>query len=235
MRKTIVVSGGAKGLGRAIARRFAEGGYNIAVCGRTLEDLQKFEQELRADFSGCQVLVFQADLKNSAEAKSFAAAVQSEFGDVDILVNNAGTYIGGSICSEADGVLEQLVETNLYSAYYLSRAILPGMRAAGTGHIFNMCSVASILAYPNGGSYSVSKFALLGFSKSLREELKNEGIKVTSLLPGATWSDSWAGVDLPEERLMPATDIADVVWAASQLSKTGVVEEIIIRPQLGDL
>lgn len=235
MRKTIVVSGGAKGLGRAIARRFAEGGYNIAVCGRTLEDLQKFEQELRADFSGCQVLVFQADLKNSAEAKAFAAAVQSAFGDVDILVNNAGTYIGGSICSEADGVLEQLVETNLYSAYYLSRAILPGMRAAGTGHIFNMCSVASILAYPNGGSYSVSKFALLGFSKSLREELKNEGIKVTSLLPGATWSDSWAGVDLPEERLMPATDIADVVWAASQLSKTGVVEEIIIRPQLGDL
>ncbi len=235
MRKTIVVSGGAKGLGRAIARRFAEGGYNIAVCGRTLEDLQKFEQELRADFSGCQVLVFQADLKKSAEAKAFAAAVQSAFGDVDILVNNAGTYIGGSICSEADGVLEQLVETNLYSAYYLSRAILPGMRAAGTGHIFNMCSVASILAYPNGGSYSVSKFALLGFSKSLREELKNEGIKVTSLLPGATWSDSWAGVDLPEERLMPATDIADVVWAASQLSKTGVVEEIIIRPQLGDL
>ena len=235
MKKTIVVSGGAKGLGKAIALRFAEGAYNVAVCGRSLADLQNFERELEEAFADCRVLVFQADLKKVEDAKSFAAAVKAEFGQVDILVNNAGTYVGGSICTEEDGVLEHLMETNLYSAYYLSRAILPLMRQSHSGHIFNMCSVASILAYPNGGSYSISKFALLGFSKSLREELKQEGIKVTSLLPGATWSDSWAGVDLPEDRLMPARDIADIVWAASQLSKTGVVEEILIRPQLGDL
>ena len=235
MKKTIIVSGGAKGLGKAIARRFAEGGYNVAVCGRTLKDLHMFEQEIGSEFPDCRVLIFQADLKNVAEANAFAAAVHSEFGGVEVLVNNAGTYIGGSICSEPDGVLENLMETNLYSAYYLSRAVLPQMRTAKTGHIFNMCSVASILAYPNGGSYSISKFALLGFSKSIREELKNEGIIVTSLLPGATWSDSWAGVDLPQDRLMPASDIAELVWSASHLSKTGVVEEIIIRPQLGDL
>ena len=98
-----------------------------------------------------------------------------------------------------------------------------------------MCSVASIKAYPNGGSYAISKFALLGFTKCLREELKDKGVKVTAILPGATWSDSWAGVDLPQERLMPASDIADIIWGTYVLSDVAVVEELLIRPQLGDL
>ena len=235
MSKTIVISGGAKGLGKAIALKFGEGGFNVAVCGRAIADLVLFEKEFKSQFANSEVLVFQADLKNEAEAKAFAAATMKKFGTINVLVNNAGTYVGGSICTEEAGILEHLIETNLYSAYYLTRALLPSMRDLQSGHIFNMCSVASILAYPNGGSYSISKFALLGFSKSLREELKNEGIKVTSLLPGATWSDSWAGVDLPADRIMPASDIAEVIWSAYHLSKTGVVEEIVIRPQLGDL
>jgi len=109
------------------------------------------------------------------------------------------------------------------------------MISHGTGHIFNMCSIASITAYPNGGSYSISKFALLGFSKVLREELKDKNIKVTSIMPGATWSASWAGVDLPESRLMQATDIAKIVWSALEMSPSAVIEDIVIRPQLGDL
>ncbi|HRB92355.1 MAG TPA: SDR family NAD(P)-dependent oxidoreductase, partial [Chitinophagales bacterium] len=87
----------------------------------------------------------------------------------------------------------------------------------------------------NGGSYSISKFALLGFSKTLREELKSYNIKVTSILPGATLTDSWAGVDLPETRFSKAEDIADLVYAITQLSALSVVEELVIRPQLGDI
>ena len=105
----------------------------------------------------------------------------------------------------------------------------------GKGHIFNMCSVASLMAYPNGGSYSISKYALLGFSKNLRLELKDKGIKVTGIMPGATWSASWEGVELPEERLMQASDIALAVWSATQMSPSAVVEDIVLRPQLGDL
>jgi len=131
--------------------------------------------------------------------------------------------------------LETMMQTNLYSAYHLTRAILPLMLPFRKGHIFNMCSVASVLAYPNGGAYSISKFALLGFSKVLREEMKDKGIKVTSILPGATWSNSWAGVDIPESRLMQAEDIAKTVLGAYHLSDSAVVEEIILRPQLGDL
>jgi short-subunit dehydrogenase len=98
-----------------------------------------------------------------------------------------------------------------------------------------MCSIASIMAYPNGGSYTISKFALLGFSKCLREEMKTKGIKVTAILPGATWSDSWRGADFPEKRLMEAIDIAKAVWSCYNMSDSAVVEELLIRPQLGDL
>jgi NADP-dependent 3-hydroxy acid dehydrogenase YdfG len=126
-------------------------------------------------------------------------------------------------------------ETNLYSAYHLSRSLVPIMIENKNGHIFNMCSIASFMAYPNGGSYSISKFAMLGMSKVLREELKPHNVRVTSIMPGATMSNSWAAFDGPAERLMKAEDIAATVLAAYQLSKQSVVEEIVIRPQLGDL
>jgi short-subunit dehydrogenase len=98
-----------------------------------------------------------------------------------------------------------------------------------------MCSIASIKAYPNGGSYAISKFALLGFSKVLREELKEYGVRVTAVLPGATRTASWDAIDLPEDRFMRAEDVAETVFSAYSISERSVVEEIIIRPQLGDI
>jgi short-subunit dehydrogenase len=109
------------------------------------------------------------------------------------------------------------------------------MKSVKSGHIFNMCSIASIKAYDNGGSYAIAKFALLGFSKCLREELKAHGIRVTAIMPGATKTASWDGVDLPEERFMKVEDVAEMVYAAYSLSGRSVVEEVIIRPQLGDI
>ena len=128
-----------------------------------------------------------------------------------------------------------MVESNVYSAYHLSRSIVPAMKEIRSGHVFNMCSIASIKAYPNGGSYAISKFALLGFSKVLREELKEFNVRVTAVLPGATRTASWDGVDLPEDRFMRAEDVAETVFSAYSISERSVVEEIIIRPQLGDI
>jgi short-subunit dehydrogenase len=105
----------------------------------------------------------------------------------------------------------------------------------GVGHIFNICSIASLNAYANGGSYSISKFALFGFSKNLREELKPKGIKVTSVMPGATLSASWDGFDIDPNRIMEVNDVAEMILAASKLSSMAVVEDIVMRPQLGDL
>jgi short-subunit dehydrogenase len=230
----IIITGATKGIGRAIAEKFAAEGFDIAVCARSEADLAVFKTEFEAKF-GVQVLTKSADMSKKTEVLAFADFVKQHWGEVDCLVNNTGVFLSGEITAEPDGQLEKQIETNLYSAYHFTRAMLPVLLAKGSGHIFNMCSIASLIAYPGGGSYTISKFALLGFSKVLREELKTKGIKVTSIMPGATWSDSWAGVTLPESRLIQANDIALAVWSAWQMGPSAVVEEIVIRPQLGDL
>jgi short-subunit dehydrogenase len=235
MNRKAVITGATKGIGRAIAESLATEGYDIAVCSRNSEDLSAMQKDFAVRFPRIVFFSHVADVSKKAEVVAFAQAVEKQWQRVDVLVNNAGTYLPGAIHTEGEGRLETLMETNLYSAYYLTRALLPLMIAYKKGYIFNMCSIASTTAYPNGGSYSISKFALLGFSKNLREELKPLGIKVTSILPGATWSDSWAGFEAPEERLMQPRDIAEVILSALRMSAGAVIEDIVLRPQLGDL
>lgn len=224
MNKTIVVTGGTKGIGRAIVDKFLTEGFTVITCARTLDvSLPK------------NVLFFEADLSKKDQVLAFADFVKNHAQHVDVLVNNTGVFLPGQIHNEAEGTLETMIETNLYSAYYLTRALIDSMLNNQQGHIFNICSIASITAYPNGGSYSISKFAMLGMSKGLREELKPMGIRVTSILPGATFTNSWAGVDLPIERFIASEDVATVVWTAFSLPATTVLEDIVMRPQLGDL
>ncbi|MEO0779747.1 MAG: SDR family oxidoreductase [Bacteroidota bacterium] len=230
-----IITGATKGIGRAITEIFAREGFNLALCSRSQSDLDAYRADLQQRFPNIEVLVRATDMRQKSEVLAFAEHLRAHWSAVEVLVNNAGVFLPGLISEEDDGLLEQQIETNLYSAYYLTRALLPLMLPQQRGYIFNMCSIASKIAYPNGGSYSISKFALLGFSKVLREELKDKGIRVSAILPGATWSNSWAGVDLPEERLMQANDIAIAVWSAYQMSPSAVVEEIVLRPQLGDL
>lgn len=231
----VVITGSTKGIGWAIAELLAKNGCNILIHGRNIEDLKSKKQHLQQRFPDQVFHALRADLSLVSETQSFIQDVKNTWDHIDVLINNAGVFLPGKIVEEEEGTLEKQIETNLYSAYRITRGLIDRVRKGTNRHIFNMCSIASQIAYPNGGSYSISKFALLGFSKVLREELKEEGIKVTSILPGATWSNSWAGVDLPHERLMEANDIAIAVWSAIQMSPAAVVEEIVLRPQLGDL
>lgn len=233
MNKKIVVTGATKGIGRAIVQKFAHEGFDVALCARNEKDLEELKSGIGNSKSN--ILIHPCDVSNKEQLRGFAEKVLGHFGAVDVLVNNAGIFLPGEVINEAEGTLEKLVETNLYSAYHLTRMLLPDMMQRKSGHIFNLCSVASIQAYPNGGSYSISKFALLGLSKALREELKPYRIRVTSLIPGATYTDSWAQSDLPEERFMKVGDVANVVWDIYNLSDSTVVEEILLRPMLGDI
>ena len=231
----VIITGATKGIGKAIGDLLLSKGHNLAFCARSKDDVEVLTQQWKESYPDQLVIGTVCDMGIQEEVISFAASVIQKMDKIDVLVNNAGVFLPGEILQEDNGALEQMINVNLYSAYHLTRKIAPLMAKQGNGHIFNMCSVASIKAYPNGGSYSISKFALLGFSKVLREELKPTGVKVTSILPGATWSNSWAGVDLPRERLMEASDIALSVANAIEMSPSAVVEEIIVRPQLGDL
>jgi short-subunit dehydrogenase len=236
----ILITGATKGIGKAIAEKFASHHYNLVLCARSAVQLYKTMEELQVKYPGITIKAKPVDLTDKAETLKFGEWAAAEMkkmpgGSVDVLVNNAGNFLPGSVYNEDDGVLEEMMAVNLYSAYHLTRALLPSMMEKKKGHIFNMCSIASLQAYQNGGSYSISKFALLGFSRNLREEMQPHGIKVTAVLPGAVYTDSWSGSNVSPQRIMESDDVAALVFAASQLSPQAVVEEIVLRPQLGDL
>jgi len=234
MRKLVVVTGGTKGIGRAILEKFAAQGFDVATCSRSQKELDQLKADLEEKYT-IQALVKVADMANKEEVNDFTAFIRHSERTVDVLVNNAGYFIAGQVMDEPEGTLESMMSSNVFSAYYTTRGLVGGMKKNKLGHIFNMCSIASFKAYPNGGSYAITKFALLGFSKVLREELKEFNLRVTAIMPGATLTASWEGADLPEERFMRSEDVADAVYGAYALSGRSVVEEMIIRPQLGDI
>ena len=224
MNPLIVVTGGTKGIGRAIADRFVAEGFDAVICARSVDGIQS-----------PGLLPVAADLSTRDGVTVLLDYIHFLNRPVNVLVNNTGVFQPGQIHNEAEGTFEQLMSTNVASAYHLTRGLVRDMMIRRQGHIFMMCSTASITPYTNGGSYCISKFALLGMSRVLREELKPHNVKVTAILPGATLTASWEGTELPEERFMKSEDIADSAWAAYSLSKSAVIEEILIRPQLGDI
>jgi short-subunit dehydrogenase len=231
----VVITGASRGLGKAIAHLFAQNGHDLVLTSRNEVALYNAVQEIMTVYPDITVKARAFDLSIKEEAQAFGKWILGLQLPVDVLVNNAGLFDPGSVYNEPDGTLEHMMAVNLFSAYYVTRSVINHMIAQKSGHIFNMCSIASLKAYPNGGAYSISKYALAGFSTNLREEMKPHGIKVTAVYPGAAYTDSWEGSGIDPKRIMEADDIARMIYAAAQLSPQACVEEIILRPQLGDL
>jgi NAD(P)-dependent dehydrogenase (short-subunit alcohol dehydrogenase family) len=228
-KRKVLVTGGSRGIGLAIVERFLAGGFDVIACARGRDGLDTLKsRHPSVDAIAC-------DLADADAVERLAETVAGRHGALDALVNNAGAYLPGQIHDESDGALETMLHANLMGAYRLTRKLLPAMVARRSGTVINVCSTASIVPYANGGSYCIAKHALYGFSRTLREEMKPHGVRVISLLPGATLTSSWDGMDLPAERFMPAEDVAEIAWVAWSLSPRTVVEEIVMRPQLGDL
>jgi len=229
-----IITGASRGIGLEVAKIFALHGYNLYLSSRNEEKLMETVAALKAQFPNITIDAKAFDLGNKHQAILFGEWVNNTAETIDVLVNNAGTFIPGNISEEPDGALETMLEVNLFSAYHVTRTLLPKMMAQKGGHIFTICSIAALHAYPNGGAYSISKFALLGFTKNLRMEMMPHNIKVTAIIPGAVYTDSWKGFVEPE-RIMQPEDIATLIYTASRLSPQATVEEIVIRPQPGDL
>jgi short-subunit dehydrogenase len=175
-----------------------------------------------------------ADVTIPEQVKSFGQWCLEQ-GAPDVLINNAGIFEPGKLLDQPEGLMEGQLAVNLYSAYHLTRVIAPSMVKLGKGHIINICSIAGQRPYAHGGAYSISKYALNGFSQNLRDELKPTGVKVTTVYPGAVLTDSWGDFDNSGHRIMEVSDIAQLVYQCTQLSVAACVEEIVVRPRLGDL
>ncbi|MCZ8317896.1 MAG: SDR family NAD(P)-dependent oxidoreductase [Lysobacteraceae bacterium] len=225
----VLVSGGSKGIGLAIAKAFLGATGNVGICARG-------DGALRHAVSGAPALsAFRADVSLESGCRGFVDWAVERFGGIDVLVNNAGFFDPCTLAESDTERFASAIDANLRSAFMLTKAAMPHLEASPHATIINICSVASTKGYPSGFAYSVAKHGLLGMSRSLREELKPKGIAVVAILPGATLTDSWAGVDLPAERFMRPSDIAEVAVLAHRLSKSAVLEEVVMRPMMGDI
>ena len=235
MNKTIIITGGSKGIGRSTAIKFAENNFDIITCSRNEDELNKLKSEINLINSNTKVHAIRSDLSTKEGCINFIDFVKNKTDKIHILVNNVGTFIPGKLIEEDDSVLKNMIDINLYSNYWITKGLVNFMTKRKEGHIFNVCSIASKVAYANGGSYCISKFALYGMSQCLREELKEFDVKVTAILPGATRTGSWDGTLLPDDRFIRPEDVSNSIYSAYNTSRGATIEEIIIRPQLGDI
>lgn len=230
-----LVTGASQGIGGAIARLVAAEvpGVRLALVARNVRNLATVARACVK--AGADVETFGCDVADEAQVAAMAAAVQARFGAVDVLINNAGKFKGAPLSEMAVADFDAILGANLRSVFLVSRAFIPAMVARGSGDIFNMSSIAGLGAYPGGAAYCAAKFGVTGLSKVMRAELKDKGVRVCTVYPGATVSPSWDGSGVPAERMMPAEDVARAFLDVYRLSRRTVVEEIVLRPQLGDL
>lgn len=232
----ILITGASQGIGEAIARVFSKQlrGCRLALVARSTKNLARVAKA--CERAGAKVAAtFPCDVTSENSVEEMAAAVERRFGGVDVLINNAGVFRAAPFLELSVEEFDAVIAANLRSVFLVSRKFVPGMVARGRGDVFNMSSIAGLEIYPNSAAYCAAKFGLTGLSKVLREELREKGVRVTTVHPGATVSPSWKGSGVADERIMPAEDIARAFYDIYSLSRRTVVEEIVLRPQLGDL
>ena len=231
----VLITGASQGIGAAIATTFAAEarGVRLALVARQ-------EKKLAAVARACAKLgakaeIFPCDVSDEASVTAMAAAVAKRFGAVDVLINNAGKFAGAPFTEMSVADFDRLIAANLRSVFLVSRAFAPPMIRRGRGDIFNMSSIAALTAYPGGAGYSAAKAGVASLSRIMRAELRDKGVRVCCVFPGATWSPSWEGSGVAEERMMPAGDVARAFFDIYRLSRSTAVEEIVLRPQRGDV
>ncbi|MBZ5707203.1 MAG: SDR family NAD(P)-dependent oxidoreductase [Acidobacteriia bacterium] len=231
--KVALITGASQGIGLAIARALAAEGCALVIAGRNEPRLQRTGRELAAQ---TRVLPVVCDVRDTGAVHSLCIAIERRFHRLDILVNNAG--IGHSNLNVGKLALEvwrEVIETNLNGMFLVTHCALPLMRRGSA--IVNNLSIAAKRVFPGSSAYNASKHGALGFTNTLREELRPRGIRVIALLPGATdtaiWKTLWP--EAPRKKMMSAETVAASVVRALTLPPEGTVEELIILPGAGTL
>jgi len=230
----ILITGASQGIGAALARVFAaELPCRLALVARN-------ERNLHAVAGDClklrtEVEIFLADVSSEKSVQRMANIVASHFGGVDVLINNAGVFEPAPFGKTTVAQFDRVVAANLRSAFLVTQAFLPAMLKRRCGDVFFMSSIAGLQAYPGGAAYCAAKFGVTGLAKVLRAETRGTGVRVCCVHPGATWTPSWAKSGVKPERIMPAEDIARAILDVYRLGRRTVVEEIVLRPQQGDV
>src|ERR1700761_6093118 len=233
--KNALITGATKGMGRSITIAFAKEGVNVAICSRNAQDLDNFKKELQQINPQVNVFIRVADGSVKEHLLQFAAAAELELGFISIVVNNLGMFDPASILDENESAFEKQMNTNLMPAYHLYRYFGKTMMAAREGHIFTICSVAAINLIAEAGTYSVTKFALLGLSRVMRLEMMPYNVKVTAVIPGSTLTNSWEGTTIEKDKFVLPDDIASAIINTYKMSAGANIDEITIKPVGGQI
>jgi 3-oxoacyl-[acyl-carrier protein] reductase len=227
--KVAVVTGGGRGIGRAISERLAEMGATAVICGRSLQTLEAAAGAIRSAGGECEAIA--CDVAQLASVEALAARVQQTFGRADILVNNAGVGdFSRPLHQLPPGDWDRIFDTNLRGVYYTIRAFAPMMIQAERGDIINISSIASKNPLPNGAAYAASKWGLNGLSYSVAEELRHYNIRVSVVCPGSTQSELSPHTGRDATKMLRASDVAHVVAMLVTQAPQSFASEVVLRP-----
>ncbi|MEX2227560.1 MAG: SDR family oxidoreductase [Dehalococcoidia bacterium] len=229
-----LITGGSRGIGKAIAFELGRAGHELLLVARNRETLERTAGELRTACRG-KIAHFVCDVAKAEDQDALRKFCTTSGFVPEILVLNAGIFIEGSLSGGAIDELRETLDVNFFSIHRTVTMFIDDLKTQHGSKIILMGSTAAYEPYPIGPLYGVAKWALRGYAINLRRELMNDGVGVTFLSPGGTLTDLWEGETLPENRLLQPEDIAKLVAAILTLSEQAVVEELIVRPMLGDM
>ena len=228
--QTIVISGIGRGIGRAIAEAFGQAGWTVFGAARTRNDLENLQAYWQSHAFVGELYLFTADLSTPEGCQQWAASILATVDHLDAVINNVGAFAPGTLLDSSDDQLAYFLQANVLSAHYLSRALLPLLKAGKSAHLLTIGSVATTDWPAAMANYAISKYTLEAWHRALSRELADTVVKCTLLRPGATYTSSWDGVDVDPETLLAPEQIAQLVLRRLTVDAALQIEEITIRP-----
>ena len=228
--KTAIVTGGTKGIGRAIVEALARAGASVSLCGRTEDTARQAAKEV-AEQTGAHVLGNSLDVRDEQAVKEYFESLDSQFEQIDVLVNNAGIGIFSPVAELTFQNWKDTLETNLSGVFYCCREALPRMKKSGGGAIVNISSLAAKNPFAGGAAYNASKFGLNGFSEAMMLDHRKDKIRVTSIMPGSVDTDFGRSTERADWKIAPE-DVAEVVLAVLRMPERTTISRVEIRPSI---
>jgi 3-oxoacyl-[acyl-carrier protein] reductase len=229
MTKVAFITGGSKGIGQGIAAAIVQEGWQVAITGRTLADVEKTAHAFNQQRPGC-ALGLQADVRNYSQMEAAVRATEKAFGRLDVLVANAGVGHFASVETLSLEHWHETLDTNLTGVFYSVRAALPLLRQS-KGYIFTIASLAGTNFFANGSAYNASKFGLVGFTQAMMLDLRAQGIRVSTIMPGsvATYFDGHIPSEADAWKIQPE-DIGQLIADVLKLNPRTLPSKIEVRP-----
>ncbi|MEE9431601.1 MAG: SDR family oxidoreductase [Melioribacteraceae bacterium] len=233
MKKTIWVTGASSGIGKAIAKKFAENNLSIVGSARRVELVESINNNL---IDAQKIIALKNDVSNYEDVQKTVKEIQSQF-EIDCLINNAGISAFKSFTDTSLEEIQNIIDVNLLGSIYTTKAVLPEMIKRKSGTIINILSVATKTVFTNSSIYTASKSGLEAFAKVLREEVREHNIRIINIFPGATATEIWPKDALAEfeNKMMDTTKFADLILRIYTSDASLSPEEIVVRPISGDL